>query len=162
MTLPICNICAKTGVLCSACESKLEEGKISELDVELSKILFKLGNGEIGFERAIDTKNFIVILTKKENVGKIIGKSGDNIRQLSKNFGKQIRVIGTGDLNEMIYDFIAPARIISVNTVYKPDGTTLQRVRINKKDRKKLRMGIKEIEKLISSLTNSNVEISFE
>ena len=62
----------------------------------------------------------------------------------------------------MIYDFIAPARIISVNTVYKPDGTTLQRVRINKKDRKKLRMGIKEIEKLISSLTNSNVEISFE
>ncbi|HIE34032.1 MAG TPA: transcription elongation factor NusA [Candidatus Altiarchaeales archaeon] len=162
MTLPICNICAKTGVLCSACESKLEEGKISELDVELSKILFKLGDGEIGFERAIDTKNFIVILTKKENVGKIIGKSGDNIRQLSRNFGKQIRVIGTGDLNEMIYDFIAPARIISVNTVYKPNGTTLQRVRINKKDRKKLRMSIKEIEKLISSLTNSNVEISFE
>ncbi|HEX54664.1 MAG: transcription elongation factor NusA [Candidatus Altiarchaeales archaeon] len=162
MTLPICNICAKTGVLCSVCESKLESGKISELDVELSKILYKLGKGEIGFERAIDTKNFIVILTRKENVGKIIGKSGDNIRQLSKKFGKQIRVIGTDDLNEMIYDFVAPGRIISINTVYKPDGSVIQRVRINKRDRKKLRMGIDEIEKLISSLTNSNVEISFE
>jgi transcription antitermination factor NusA-like protein len=162
MSLPICTICAKTGVLCSVCEEKLKDGRISELDVELSKILYKLGKGEIGFDRAIDTKKFIIVLTQKENIGKIIGKSGDNIRQLSKDLGKQIRVIGTGDLQETIYDFVAPARILSINTVYKPDGTTLRRVRINRKDRKKLRMSLKEIEKLITSLTNDNVEISFE
>ncbi|MBN2014776.1 MAG: KH domain-containing protein [Candidatus Altiarchaeota archaeon] len=162
MTLPICAICAKTGVLCNVCEERLKEGKISELDVELSKILYNLGKSEIGFDRAIDTKKFIIILTKKDNIGKIIGKSGDNIRKLSKDLGKQVRVISTGDLEETIYDFVAPARILSINTVYKPDGTTLQRVRINKKDKKKLRMSLKEIEKLIASLTNDKVEISFE
>ncbi len=162
MSLPICAICAKTGVLCSACEKKLKDGKISELDVELSKILYRLGKGEIGFERAIDTKKFIIVLTQKENIGKIIGKSGDNIRQLSKDFGKQLRVISTGDLQQTIYDFVAPARILAVNTVYKPDGTTVRRVRINKRDRKKLRMSLKEIEKLMTSLTNDKIEISFE
>ncbi len=162
MSLPICSICAKTGVLCNACEEKLKKGEISELDVELSKILYRLGKGEIGFDRAIDTKKFIIILTQKENIGKIIGKSGDNIRQLSKDLDKQLRVVGTGDLKETIYDFVAPARILSINTVYKPDGTTVQRVRINKKDRKKLRMNLKEIEKLITSLTKDKVEISFE
>jgi transcription antitermination factor NusA-like protein len=162
MSLPICAICAKTGVLCSACEERLKDGKVSELDVELSKILYNLGKGEIGFERAIDTKNFIIVLTQKENIGKIIGKSGDNIRQLSKDLGKQLRVISTGDLQQMIHDFVAPARILAVNTVYKPDGSTLRRVRINKKDKKKLRMSLKEIERLITSLTNDNVEISFE
>lgn len=162
MSLPICAICAKTGVLCNVCEEKLRDGKISELDVELSKILYEKGDGELGFDRAIDTKKFIIILTKKENIGKIIGKSGDNIRQLSKELGKQVRVISTGDLQQTIYDFVAPARILAINTVYRPDGTTLQRVKINKKDKKRLRMNVKEIEKLITSLFNDKVEISFE
>ncbi|HDH41168.1 MAG TPA: transcription elongation factor NusA [Candidatus Altiarchaeales archaeon] len=162
MSLPICAICAKSGVLCTACEEKLKAGKISELDVELSKILYKLGKGEIGFDRAIDTKKFIIVLTQKENIGKIIGKGGDNIRQLSRDLGKQLRVISTGDLQETIYDFVAPARILAINTVYKPDGTMVQRVRISKKDRRKLRMSLREMEKLIASLTNNKVEISLE
>ncbi|RLI94349.1 MAG: transcription elongation factor NusA [Candidatus Altiarchaeales archaeon] len=162
MSLPICDICAKTGVLCSKCESKLNKGKISELDIKISKLLYKIGEGEIGFERAIDTKNFIIILTQKENIGKIIGKGGDNIRHLSNTFGKQIRVIGTGNLEDIIYDFVAPARINSINTVYKTDGTIIKRVKINKKDKKRLRMGVEEIENLIKSLTDESVEITFE
>ena len=51
--LPICDICAKTGVLCGACETKLEKGEITPLDVELSGVLYNLGAGEIGFEKAI-------------------------------------------------------------------------------------------------------------
>ncbi|OYT27670.1 MAG: transcription elongation factor NusA [Candidatus Altiarchaeales archaeon ex4484_96] len=161
MSLPICDICAKTKVLCNKCESKLQEGKISELDVEISKLLFELGEGEIGFERAIDTQNFIIILTDKKNIGKIIGKGGDNIRHLSNTLGKQIRVIGTGNLEEILYDFVAPARVKNVNKVYKTDGSIIKRVKIEKKDRKKLRMDINEIEKLIKSLTEENMEIVF-
>lgn len=161
MTLPICDICAKTGVLCSTCESKLQEGKISELDVKLSGLLYELGKSEIGFERAIDTKNFIIVLTKKEDVGKIIGRGGDNIRFLSEKLEKQLRVIGTGDLEDTIYDFVAPARITSINTVYRLDGSTIKRVRIDKKDKEKLRMDLEEIKKLIASLADDNIEIIF-
>jgi transcription antitermination factor NusA-like protein len=160
--LPICAICAKTGVLCSACEEKLKSGKISELDVELSKRMQTPGKEDIGFDRAIDTKNFVIILAKKDNVGKIIGKSGDNIKQLSKDLGKQVRVISTGNLQEMIHDFVSPAHVIGVNRVYKPDGSTVQRVKINKNDKKKLRMDVEEVENLIASVSDSNVEISFE
>ena len=162
MTLPICAICAKTSVLCSACESKLQKGKISELDVELSKILYELGGEEIGFDRAIDAENFVVIITQKKDIGKIIGKSGANIRMLSNKLGKQVRVISRGDLKDTIYDFVAPARIIGINTVFKADGSTIQRVRINKKDKGKLRMSIDEIRKIISSLSDDEIEIAFE
>ena len=62
MGFPICEICAKTGVLCSGCEEKLRKGEITKLEVELSKFLYKIGEGEIGFEKAIDTENFIIIL----------------------------------------------------------------------------------------------------
>ena len=35
---PICNFCAKTGVLCKKCKLKLRKGKITNLEVEVSKV----------------------------------------------------------------------------------------------------------------------------
>jgi len=162
MTLPICEICAKTGVLCPACEAKLEAGKITEVDVELSKQLFELSQGEIGFERAIETKNNVIILAKKEDVGRIIGKGGDNIRKLSQQLGRQVKVVGTGNIEDTIYDLIAPARVAGINTVYKPDGSTGQRVRIDPNDKEKLRIDLKDMERLVSSIARNPVEITFE
>ncbi|MFC2154770.1 KH domain-containing protein, partial [Candidatus Altiarchaeota archaeon] len=105
---------------------------------------------------------FIVILTKKEDIGKIIGKGGANIRMLSNKLGKQVRVISVGDLKSTIYDFVAPARVVGINTVYKPDGSTIQRVRVNKRDKNKLRMDLDDMAKLVSSLTDDSLEITLE
>ena len=160
--LPICDICAKTGVLCGACETKLDNGKITPLDVELSGIFYNMSNGEIGFEKAIDTGNNIIIITQKEAVGKVIGKGGNNLRMLSRKLGKKVQVIGTGKLGELIDDFMAPARIIGVNTVFKPDGSTVQKVRISKMERDKLNIDIGTMQNLIRSLTGDNVEIVFD
>lgn len=162
MDLPICTICAKTGVLCNACEAKLQNEEISELDVELSKILHELGVEGIGFERAIDTTDFIIVLTKKEDIGKIIGRSGDNIRLISKKLGKKVRVVGTENIGDAIHDFVTPAKVIAVNTAYLPDGEIIKRIKIDKRDKKKLRMNVREIERLLSSLTPEKIEISFE
>jgi transcription antitermination factor NusA-like protein len=162
MSVPICAICAKTGVLCNACEAKLAKGHITEMDVELAKIFYESEMEDTGFERAIDTGEYVIILTKKENIGKIIGKGGDNIRMISKKLGKRVRAIGTESLQDTIRDFVAPAQISSVNKVYRPDGTKVTRIRINKNDKKRLRMDIKEIERLVCSLTEDQIEISFD
>jgi transcription antitermination factor NusA-like protein len=162
MSIPICAICAKTGVLCNACEAKLAKGQISAMDVELAKIFYESEMEGTGFERAIDTGEYIIILAKKENIGKIIGKGGDNIRMISKKLGKKVRAIGTENLQDTIKDFVAPAQISSVNKVYRPDGTKVTRIKINKNEKKRLRMDIKEIERLVSSLTTDKIELSFE
>ncbi|MFH1721744.1 MAG: transcription elongation factor NusA [Candidatus Altiarchaeota archaeon] len=162
MSLPICDLCAKTGILCGACEDKLEKGKIKELDITLSKMLFEIGEGSIGFDRAIETDDVIVILTQRKDIGKIIGKGGANIRMLTEKLGKPVRVIGVGDLRSTIHDFIAPAQVIGISNVYKPDGSTIQRVKVNKKDKAKLRMSLENVRKLVSSLTDDEVEITFD
>lgn len=162
MSLPICEVCAKTGILCNVCEEKLAQEKISVLDVELSKILFELGEGDISFSKAIETQDAIVVVAPKESIGKIIGRSGANIRVISKKLGKPVRVVGSGELKDMIYDFASPARVIGVNKVFRPDGSTIQRVRIPRKDKPKLRLGVEDMEKIISSLSEDQVEILFE
>lgn len=161
MALPICSICAKSGVLCTACEAKLQNGTISVLDVELSRILYKIDE-DIEFERAIETENFVIILTKTEYVGKIIGKGGENIKTLSKKLKKPVRVIGSENLEKMIYDFVFPAKILGINLIYKTDGSKKYKVRIAKNDKKKLRMSVSEIHDIIASITKSDADIVFE
>lgn len=158
----ICDICAKSGVLCSACERKLQERKITKLDVELSHLIHKLTRGEAYLEGAIELDDTIIILAKKEDIGKVIGKKGSHIKDLSKKFKKQVRVVGKGDAREAICDFIAPARVKEINRVYQPDGSVTQRVKIDIQDRDKLRMSPEDIKKIITSLTNSSVELVFE
>ncbi|MBN2251056.1 MAG: KH domain-containing protein [Candidatus Altiarchaeota archaeon] len=162
METPICTICAKTGVLCSACETRLSKGDITVIDVELSKILHETGLEEAGFLRAIESGDYVIILTKKENIGKLIGRNGENIRRISKKLGRNVRAIGAESLKDMICDLIAPARVSSINTAYMPDGSTTKRVKIGRHNKKKLRMNPKDIERLVSSLTPERIEITFE
>ena len=160
--LPICEVCAKTGMLCNACERKLEEGKISEYDVELSRMLYSSLGVEAEFIKVVETSDNLVVLTKREDVGKIIGKGGSTIKEISAKLGKQIRVVGVGELKEMVYDFVSPAKITEFNTVYVPDGPVKYRVRIDRRDEKKLRIPLRDLERMIDSVTGNKVELVLE
>ncbi|MCG3221629.1 MAG: transcription elongation factor NusA, partial [Candidatus Heimdallarchaeota archaeon] len=45
MKLPICLIDAQTNTLCRKCKQLYREGKINDIDIELSKILLDLSKG---------------------------------------------------------------------------------------------------------------------
>ena len=157
----ICDICAKSGVLCSACEKKLQENKITPLEVTLAQTVYKITKGEVSFERAVELENSVIILAKKGDIGKIIGRKGSNIKDLFKKLKKQVRVVGTGSVRDAVVDFIAPARVKEMNRVYKPEGEVF-RVKVEAQDKDKLRMSTEEINKIIALLTNTNVELVFE
>lgn len=42
MQAPICEVCLKSDILCSACQDKLDKGIISNGDIEVAKYLYKL------------------------------------------------------------------------------------------------------------------------
>lgn len=162
MPSPICDICTKTGVLCSACEKKLQENRITKLEVELSQMLYTLTGGEARLEGAIELGDMVIALVKKEDIGRAIGKNGVNIRKMSQKTRKQVRVVGTGDIREAIHDFIAPARVKGINRVYRPDQLELQRVRIDARDKDRLRMKTEDIRKILETLASAPVELVFE
>ena len=169
MTLPICDICAQSGVLCDACEKKLERKEISDMDVKIAKIVHELNeeaekDEKIGFDRAIDTGEVVLILTKKSDVGRFIGKGGKNLRTISKKLKKKadsVRIVGFGDLSEILYDLTHPAKVLGVSKVYKTDGDTVRRVRIDKRDEGELKISVDTIEGVISSLSGEDVEVVF-
>jgi len=162
MSLPICDMCAKTGVLCNVCEKKLESGNISEIDVEISRILSTCDDADFGFDRAIELEGAVIILAKKPDANKLIN-SGSIINTVSNELCiNNVKVISVGSVIETIRGLIAPARVIGVNKVFKKDGSTGQRVRVDIRDKNKIKIEVDELKDLISNLSESDVDIIFE
>jgi len=162
MDLPVCEVCAKSPILCSDCEKKLSDGVINEYDVEVSRVLYELFADDARLTRAIETQDYVVLLTKSEDVGSVIGEGGLNIQMISERLGRSVRVVGEGDFENMVKAFIAPARVKSINTVYRPRARKSVRVRIKRGDRGKLRNTLDDLGKLISSISDVDVELAFD
>ncbi len=165
MNVQICELCMKSNVLCSGCDEKLKRGKISELDVKISRLLYKLKDKynleNADFTKAIDLGRVVLVLTNKD-VGLLIGREGKVVAEISQAVGKKVRIAEmSGDIKKTIADVVAPAKILGINKIYRKEGN-LYKVRFSKREIKQLPVDINTLEKALKSLLESDVMIVFE
>jgi len=169
MKAPICEVCLKTDdILCPADEKKLQEGIISELDVKVARLLYKLiGDADVEFKKAVEAGDLVVIMVGEGDVPITIGKGGKNIKTLMRELGKRIRVIevveakGTEDVKKLATDLLYPAGVFGVNVVYRPGGGTYYKVLVLNRDRRKLPEKAEVLESILSQIVGSEVKINF-
>ena len=73
MKLPICLIDAQTNTLCRKCKQLYREGKISDIDIELSKVLLGISKGnknlkDIAFYSSFELEDVVIIVTRRQDV----------------------------------------------------------------------------------------------
>lgn len=160
MVLPVCDVCLKSGMLCQGCENKLKSGEITQLDLDIAKLLFKLGEGKIGFKKTIEIGDVVIIVTDKDQVGKIIGKNGKIVRAISKKIKKKVRVIGEGsDFKEIARDILAPARISGINIVYGRNDEERYKIRVMRDDARRLPAKLDVLNNIMNQLTDEKTVI---
>jgi len=163
MVLPVCDVCLKSGILCQGCENKLKSGEISQIDLDIAKVLFKLGDGKLGFKKTIEVGDIVIIVTEKDQVGKLIGKNGKIVRELSRTVGKKIRVVGQdSDLKSISSDILAPARVSGINVVYGIDGEEKYKIRVMQEDSRKLPGRLDILNEIIELLTDEKTTVVVE
>jgi transcription antitermination factor NusA-like protein len=160
-------VCLKSSILCLGCESKVKEGKISPLDVEISRILFELAKNDRGiasitFKRSIQTGDLIVILVGKGEISNVVGKGGRVIHKLEEALNSKIRVIEEGaDIRKQVQDVLTPAKVLGINILYSGGGEEY-RVRIPRAHLKLLPASIDTFQAFFRKLTNKNIKLVFE
>lgn len=166
--LPICKICASSGILCGSCSDRLDEGEITDLDIEIAKALIELekDNKNLGgstFYRSIDSKNLLVLIVGEGEVSNFIGARGKVIKRLQDRFRRTIRIIEKSkDVLKILKDLISPARILGINQIYLPTGEVEKKARIYQADSNKFPVDPEIVEELIKKLTGIRVRIAFE
>ena len=166
--MPICKICAKTGVLCNSCQTKVDNGEITQLDIDLSNYLMELegrfsGLKDAHFYKSIDFESVLIFLVGKGEIASFIGPRGRLIKLLQEKFGKNIRIIErVSDLKKTIEDLIVPAELLGMNKIYLPTGEVESKARLKLGDENRLPANPTVLEEAIYQLTNERIRIAFE
>ena len=125
--LPICYFDARTGILCGNCESRLRKGEISRADVEASKAIAHLSEripelGRATLKRAFEINGSYVLEFERADVAALRSNSTLHTELEGALKGK-VWLVGAGSNDrEFLEDVFFPARVLTVNTVWLPDG----------------------------------------
>lgn len=165
MQFPICYFCLKTGLLCKTCYEKLKKGEISKLDIEVAK--WFLDNEEkypqlkdCTFYKAVQKDDFLVVLIgcKNKRLTALWRKLG---KVLSDEKGVNVRIIEkTSSLRGLLSQLFFPAKVISLNTIWLPDGSCESTIKVAPEDLKKLPADVKALEEVIRELVGETVYIA--
>ena len=130
LQVPICAFDAKTGILCSECDSKLRSGQIKDADLQASKALLQAGGGLHGAARLVRSfrveGNYVLEL---DGPGLTAFRSSpEALAQVEKSLGARVWLARASSSNrEFIEDLLHPAKMLALDTVWLPDGTKVAR-----------------------------------
>ena len=163
MKLPICVFDAKTGMLCSNCKVKLEDGEITSEDVEISKVLVKFSSNKTlqkaKFYNSIDTPKLMIIIgdstlktsLQNQQIADALIKAGKKPYEV---------VVKEGTLKDTLTSLFAPVEVSGIDEIFVPDGT--KEIRINLRGSENdLPLRADDLILISSKVTSSYIRLSF-
>lgn len=166
MKSPICPFDAKSGVLCTKCESKLESGGITRDDVEAAIRLARLADSSQDVDRSTLLRgakvdgDFVLVLRSQD----VIALRGDShlAEKIEGEFGQKVRFVEseTSD-RRFVEGLLHSLKVLSVNLFWLPDGNKLTKV-IVAGDDKRARVNIEKVQKIAKAVRNIELLVEFE
>ena len=162
------NFCVKSGVFCPKCEEKISKGHVTELDLNIIKILCELEKEyptlqDISFTTAVEAENVLAILVDKRDVGKILSQGGKIMRAINDRTGKTVRILSSGaDDRQFIEDLLSPFSILTINTIWLPDESTETKAILFGRRPKRVPINFDIIKKLAKEIRGMTLRIEFE
>ncbi|MEM3703897.1 MAG: hypothetical protein QXX79_05730 [Candidatus Bathyarchaeia archaeon] len=167
MKTVLCSFCLKSGILCQKCSDKVNSGEVTELDLKIARLLLSLEGTypslqNVYFHKAVDAGKTLAIIVGKGDVPRLLGYGGKIIKALGEKTGKAIRVLEYGvDDRKFLEDLFAPLSIVTINTIWLPDGSTETRVILRKKSGKKLPFDVKGLKEIARKVRNMTLRVEF-
>ena len=167
MKLPICDFDAKNSLLCMQCENKLQEGKLTQADVDASIKLASLAKENSDIDRftlhsckEIDG-NYIISLSKEDIM--TIRQSRTLYRLLQDQFPGKIWLVEAEENDKrFIEDMFFPTKILSINSVWAPGGIQKTKAIVSGKWTPRFPINTETVIQIVKNARNLDIEIEFE
>ncbi|MCG3215915.1 MAG: hypothetical protein KAS63_04335 [Candidatus Heimdallarchaeota archaeon] len=166
MKLPICVIDAQTNTLCRKCKQLYREGKINDIDIELSKILIDVSKSNkelknITIHSSVELEDVVIIVTKNQDVPLL--SSPDVIDSIKQHTKKDVRFLErTKDPKKLVESLLYPIPVLNVSTLYLPPFSEKEyKVEIEKKYKGKLPIPEEVIVQTITSVLGTDAFMEY-
>ena len=167
MKTELCNFCLKSGILCSKCQGKLKSGEVSEVDFEIARLLLSLEEKypslqDVYFHKAVEANGVLAVVVKRGNMPHLLGYGGKIIKALGEKTGKTIRVLehGVSD-RKFLEDLFVPMSILTINTIWLPDGTTETRVILKRRGRRRTLINVEALKEIAQKVRGITLRVEF-
>lgn len=164
---PLCAFDIRSGIFCSKCQEKIRLGEVTQKDIDVARLLMKLEDKfpelqEVTFYKTVEAGEVLAVLVDHGDVSRMLSHGGKVIRTLSDELGKRIRILESkGDLRGFLEDLFFPLSIVSINTIWVPDGSTEIRVILSGRQRS-LPIDINSVKKLAQEARGIVLRVDFE
>jgi len=163
----ICDFCLKSGILCPKCQTKLRSGNVTDMDLKVGRLLLSLESTYsplqgIHFYRAVEADDVLAVIVGRGDVARLLSYGGKIIRELGEKFGKTVRVLEHGvDDRKFLEDLFAPLSIVTINTIWIPDGTTETRVILRRRRKKPLLLNVEALKEIAKKVRGITLRVEF-
>jgi transcription antitermination factor NusA-like protein len=167
MKTELCSFCLKSGILCQKCSAKVKAGEISDIDLKIARLLLSLEEKypslqNICFYKAVEANKTLAIIVGHGDVPRLLGYSGKIMRALSDETGKSVRILEHGvDDRKFLEDLFMPLSILTINTIWLPDGTTETRVILRKRRGAPIPFDAKALKEIASKVRKMSLRVEF-
>jgi len=167
--LPACTTCVKSGFLCTSCQTKLDEGELTEFELDLAKDLLDLEATdpekfgylkEVSFYKAIDFEDVVILVVGNKDKLRI---APELTRWIKKNYeiDTLIYIEKTKKPRPVVEDLIAPSKLLSLNEIFLATGDIEFKAVLREDDKDKILFTAEELEELLMELTGTVTRIEF-
>ncbi len=160
--------CVKSGILCRRCEEKLAKGQITELDLKVIQKMVELEKAnpvleDVTYHRTVEADDLMAILVDKKDLPKLLGGGARIVRDLGETFGKRVKLISYGgDDREFLEDLFSPLSILTINTIWIPDGSTETKVILTGRQPRNMPVDPETVRKIAEEVRGMALRIEFE
>lgn len=165
MKTELCSFCLKSGMLCQKCSAKVKAGEISEVDLKIARLLLSLEDKypslqNVCFYKAVDVDKTLAIIVGHGDVPKLLGYSGKIVKAIGDETGRNIKVLENGvDDRKFLEDLFIPFSILTINTIWLPDGTTETRVILKRKRGAQMPYDVKALKEIASKVRKMSLRV---
>jgi transcription antitermination factor NusA-like protein len=167
MKTELCSFCLKSGMLCQKCSAKVKAGEITDLDLKIARHLLLMEEKypslqNVCFHKAVDANRTIALIVGHGDVARLLGYGGKIVKTLSEVTGKSVRVLENGaDDRKFLEDLFTPLSILTINTIWLPDGTTETRVILRRKRGSQLPFDLAAIKEIARTVRKMSLRVEF-
>lgn len=161
----ICPFDAKSGVLCTKCESKLESGSITADDVKAAIKLARLADQNQQVDRftllrgAQVDGDFVLVLRSPDVVA--LRDDSNLTERIEGEFGQKVWFVESeASDRRFIEGMLHPIKVLSVNLFWMPDGSKITKV-VAAGEAKRARVNIEKVVKIAKAVRNIDLLVEF-
>lgn len=176
MKTAICAFCAQTGMLCKDCQTKLNNGEISDTDITIAKIAVEFEKkypnaSKVSILQTIERPKFVLLIVTPGSIRFLTGGSADFDKQLERAINKNVKLMEKSkNLRKVVDSLFSPALVSGINTIFvpvrspKPGQASVEEdtiVILSFEEKEKLPASEKELIELVKLITDEDIRIEF-